>query len=687
MKLLCRTPSRPVARLAFLIVSAILWAGATGSLSAQGGWLAEDVGAVGVAGSSQEANGVITLQGSGADIWGATDAFHFRHRAMTGNGSLVARFVPGTGHGWAKVGLMIRENLTPGAKNVMVLATPGNHIGLQSRSAAGGTTAFVDGGWTGLPVWLMLDRVGNTYRAYRSYDGDNWTSLGSVTVDMPATVRVGFAVSSHNNASSFLAMADDFMQLTAEATATPTNLRVASSTANTVNLAWDYASGSATGFELERATAAAPAFARVSVLPTEARQFADTGLTPGTEYRYRLRVVGTGGSFSEYTAIVPITTSADAGTGGTSQSDSGGWVGGDIGAVGPAGSTEGSGNAFTLRAGGGDIWGGADALRMHYQPWIGDGTIVARVASLTNTHGWAKAGVMIRSSFDSTSANAAMLLTAANVCGFQTRATAGATTELVGGPRVNPAHWVKLKRVGNVFTGYISPNGVHWTQVGSKTVVMGEHVFIGVVASAHNPGNLTTAVFDGVELSSELPLPPPGVYAPQTWGNTTGSASEFGSLVTVSATGGDIWGSSDSGLLAAREWTGDVTITARSKRFDPADGWTKAGLMIRAADAGNAANAFVAITGWHGQVFQARTGGGAQTTSTPENGPTFDSWFRLVRTGNVFSGYASRDEGVTWTLLGSATIVMPATVKVGIAIASHNSGAMSVAEFSDIAVE
>jgi regulation of enolase protein 1 (concanavalin A-like superfamily) len=588
----------PVARLVcFAAVITLFLSISPNARAQEGAWSVDDIGSASVAGSSQEESGVTTLRGAGADIWGAADGFHYRYRAVTGDGAVVARFTPGSGHAWAKVGLMIRENLSPGSRNVLVLATPGSHVGLQSRSAAGGATTFVDGGRTTLPVWLMLDRVGDTYRAYRSHDGDHWISLGTVAFDLPDTVQVGFAISSHSSSALYQATADNFMQIGEPDPVSPTN------------------------------------------------------------------------------------------TGGTS-SDAGGWAGGDIGPVGPAGSTEMAGGTFTMRAGGGDIWGGADAFRMQYQQWTGDGTIVARVGSLTNTDPWAKAGVMIRSAFDSTSAYAAMLLTAGNVCGFQTRATAGAATEFVGGPRVNPAHWVKLKRAGDLFTGYVSADGMHWTQVGSKTLALGDAVFIGLAASAHSSvGALTTAVFDGVELSSELPLPPPGVYAPQTWGGTTGSASEFGSLVTVSATGGDIWGASDSGLLAAREWTGDVTITAKLKRFDYAHHWTKAGLMIRASGAANAANAYVAVTGWHGQIFQSRTATGAQTTSPQQiTGPYTREWFRLVRTGNVLSGYSSPD-GVTWEPLGSATVPMSSTVQVGIAISSHHTGDMSVAEFVEVAVE
>src|SRR5206468_4843161 len=47
-----------------------------------------------------------------------------------------------------------------------------------------------------------------------------------------------------------------------------------------------------------------------------------------------------------------------------------------------------------------------------YQPMTGDGTIVARVASVQNTNSWTKAGVMIRESLAPGATNAFMFLAA-----------------------------------------------------------------------------------------------------------------------------------------------------------------------------------------------------------------------------------------------------------------------------------
>src|SRR5439155_17295247 len=110
----------------------------------------------------------------------------------------------------------------------------------------------------------------------------------------------------------------------------------------------------------------------------------------------------------------------------TSGSSSGGqlpvpWLDRDIGSVGVAGSAQFSNGTFTVRASGADIWGAADAFHCAYQPWSGDGSIVARVADVANTSAWAKAGVMFRASLDAGSAHALMLLSAPNGVSSQRR--------------------------------------------------------------------------------------------------------------------------------------------------------------------------------------------------------------------------------------------------------------------------
>ncbi len=49
-------------------------------------------------------------------------------------------------------------------------------------------------------TWLRLQRSGNTFNGYASFDGQTWVLLGSDTISMPTQIYLGLAVSSHNSA-------------------------------------------------------------------------------------------------------------------------------------------------------------------------------------------------------------------------------------------------------------------------------------------------------------------------------------------------------------------------------------------------------------------------------------------------------------------------------------------------------
>ncbi|MDD5261391.1 MAG: putative Ig domain-containing protein, partial [Methylacidiphilales bacterium] len=178
------------------------------------------------------------------------------------------------------------------------------------------------------------------------------------------------------------------------------------------------------------------------------------------------------------------------------------WTNQDIGSVGVTGSSSYSGGVFTVNGGGADIWNNADSFQYVYQPASGDCSITARVVTQTVTDWWAKAGVMIRSDLTAGSAYAAMLVTPGNGLAYQYRTTAGAGAQNVSGGAGAAPYWVRVTRSGNTFTGYTSPDGTTWTQVGTPlTIAMGTNVYIGLPVCSHNNTTLSTATFDNVTAS------------------------------------------------------------------------------------------------------------------------------------------------------------------------------------------
>jgi hypothetical protein len=49
---------------------------------------------------------------------------------------------------------------------------------------------------------VKLERLGNTFNAYSSADGVNWTLVGSDSIVMGPNVYVGLAVTSHTTAAT-----------------------------------------------------------------------------------------------------------------------------------------------------------------------------------------------------------------------------------------------------------------------------------------------------------------------------------------------------------------------------------------------------------------------------------------------------------------------------------------------------
>lgn len=164
-------------------------------------WRSRDVGAVGAAGAAAAEGGGFQLCGAGADIWGTADEFHYAFRMLTGDGEIIARVtrLDGTDP-WAKAGVMIRESLDPGARHAMVVVTPSNGVRFQRRPVAGGASADTAGPAVTAPYWVRLVRAGDTFTAYASSNGTDWTSFGSETIPMGTNVYVGLSVTSHVDA-------------------------------------------------------------------------------------------------------------------------------------------------------------------------------------------------------------------------------------------------------------------------------------------------------------------------------------------------------------------------------------------------------------------------------------------------------------------------------------------------------
>ena len=111
---------------------------------------------------------------------------------------------------------MARETLTASGRFAAALATPAmNGTFFEWRDPAGSAASTAGSFPANYPnTWLRLNRVGNTFTGYASYDGQTWTQLGSDTISMPNQIYLGFAVSSHNTNQPTTAQFLDFANVT-----------------------------------------------------------------------------------------------------------------------------------------------------------------------------------------------------------------------------------------------------------------------------------------------------------------------------------------------------------------------------------------------------------------------------------------------------------------------------------------
>ena len=178
---------------------------AEGELPAR--WVSGDVGAVAAQGSTsyQSATGQFAVAGSGADIWGTADEFHYVSRPVYDEGEfgidITARVASIQNvNAWTKAGLMLRAHRGARAAHLSLFATPttAKGIAFQRRSAEGASSLHTPGPSVTAPVWLKLVVKGGVADAYsRRLATDPWLFIGRQAVSLSPPYEAGLAVTSH----------------------------------------------------------------------------------------------------------------------------------------------------------------------------------------------------------------------------------------------------------------------------------------------------------------------------------------------------------------------------------------------------------------------------------------------------------------------------------------------------------
>src|SRR2546426_325682 len=160
-----------------------------------------DTGITPRAGSAQFNAGAseYRISGGGANIWAATDAFHYVWKRLSGDITLTAdvRFLGAGAAAHRKAALMIRQSLDPGAAYADVALHGDGLTSLQFRPTAGAITQEIRSTRKG-PVRIRIVRRGDLFNVFVGDPGQPLDQAGPARVVLQDPVYVGMAVCSHN---------------------------------------------------------------------------------------------------------------------------------------------------------------------------------------------------------------------------------------------------------------------------------------------------------------------------------------------------------------------------------------------------------------------------------------------------------------------------------------------------------
>ncbi|MEI8140949.1 MAG: Ig-like domain-containing protein [bacterium] len=160
-------------------------------------WNTQNIGTGIVSGNASYSNGVFSVSGAG-NISGTADKFRFVYQVLSGDGEIKARVSSlqnaGTG---AKAGIMIRESLTSGSRQITLSLLASGKIEFLRRTSTGGSVKTTTSTGNVSPNnWVRLVRKGLTITAYKSSNGSTWTSIGNQSISMASTISFGQATAS-----------------------------------------------------------------------------------------------------------------------------------------------------------------------------------------------------------------------------------------------------------------------------------------------------------------------------------------------------------------------------------------------------------------------------------------------------------------------------------------------------------
>jgi len=182
----------------------------------------EDIGAPPLKGAAEfnAASGQYKITGTGADIWGKADQFHYVWKSMSGDFavSATAKFLT-EGNAHRKAVIMLRGTTDADSPFVQLAIHGDGMPSVQFRNAKGDTTNTVDFPVEGPATWkLKLVRQGANITVWVGKEGEALSELGRTMSQLGSPVMVGLGVSSHTTEATNTVL---FSDVTVEQLAAP----------------------------------------------------------------------------------------------------------------------------------------------------------------------------------------------------------------------------------------------------------------------------------------------------------------------------------------------------------------------------------------------------------------------------------------------------------------------------------
>ncbi len=497
-----------------------------------------DIGAVGGEGDAtlNSDTGEYQVIGSGADIWGGADEFHFAYSEINGAFRLRATvYVEGidSSDGWMKAALMCRDSLAADAVHYDTLVR-GSDLGVDAQwrtspgAGSGSTSANMlttDSQFGQLEIVRMGDTV-STY--YFDINTEEWTLYDTRTINFTDPVYAGLAVTSHSDGQwsvgYYTGVELEIFPFGASRSVSADSVAPGGSVDVTVAL--DVSEGETTDFTIVEQYPEGTSVSNVNATVGEADDdgsgtitWTGSGVSEDGTLTYRLNIpsdmggtvalsgtyddgAGYSGDLGQSELLLMAFPAADL-----SPFD---WHE-DIGSVAAEGSVGRGGEDWAVVGSGADIWGTADAFHYLYKRVEGDFKMSIENAAIipfgeTPTgNNWAKMGIMARDSLDAGSAYTyAMVRMEDQAYMFQYREEAGidAAPGFVADAAVYPPDhdggFILERRDDDFFAFFTDANTGDEVEWDGWTVFMEDPIYVGIAVTSHEDGSLGAGMFSNV---------------------------------------------------------------------------------------------------------------------------------------------------------------------------------------------